>query len=58
MWNGEEEEENMYEYSASMANLYVLGSWTKLNKSKNFMGNFVKKMLEMTNLHEMDYFII
>ena len=34
MRNGEEEEENMYEYSASMANLYVLGSETKLNKSK------------------------
>ena len=34
MWNGEEEEENMYEYLVSMVNLYVLGSWIKLNKSK------------------------
>ena len=34
MWNGEEEEENMYEYLASMTNLHVLGSGTKLNKSK------------------------
>ena len=34
MWNGEEEEENMYEYSSSMANLHVLGLGTKLNKSK------------------------
>ena len=34
MWNGEDEEENMYEYSASMANLHVLSSGTKLNKSK------------------------
>ena len=34
MWNGEEEEENIYEYSASMANLHVLGLGTKSNKSK------------------------
>ena len=33
MWNGEEEE-NIYEYSFSMANLHILGSGTKLNKSK------------------------
>ena len=34
VWNGEEEEENMYEYLASIANLHVLGLGTKLNKSK------------------------
>ena len=34
MWNGEGEEENIYEYSASMTNLHVLGLRTKLNKSK------------------------
>ena len=34
MWNGVEEEENIYEYSFSMANLHILGSGTKLNKSK------------------------
>ena len=34
MWNGEEEEENIYEYSLSMANLHILGLGTKLNKSK------------------------
>ena len=34
MWNGEEEEENIYEYSFSMANLHILGSGTKLNKNK------------------------
>ena len=42
MWNGEEEEENIYEYSASMANLHVLGLRTKLNKSKTSGDNFVK----------------
>ena len=42
MWNGEEEEENIYEYLVSMVNLYVLSFWIKLNKSKILGGNFVK----------------
>ena len=57
MWNGEEEEENIYEYPASMANLHVLGLRTKLNKSKTSGGNFVK-MSKMTKLKGMNFFII
>ena len=57
MWNGEEEEENMYEYSSSMANLHVLGLRTELNKSKTLGGNFVK-MSKMTKLKGMNFFII
>ena len=48
---------NIYEYSVSMANLHVLSSWTKLNKSKTLGGNFVK-MSKMTKLKGMNCFII
>ena len=48
---------NIYEYSVSMANLHVLSSWTKLNKSKTLGGNFVK-MSKMTKLKGINCFII
>ena len=57
MWNGEEEEENIYEYPATMANLHVLSLRTKLNKSKTSGCNFVK-MSKITKLKGMNCFII